>query len=300
MRFIQNPELLFSRGEPDDPRLGERVQLPPSGEFAKTDWDFTIIGFPDERGVLLNRGRPGTAAAPNAIRKWLYRLVPPQPSVKIADLGDLQMTDDINVDHEQATHAIAFALAHSKRLIVLGGGHDWGFSPLSALMKAGETGFVNFDAHLDVRPSQIHHSGTPYWRAIESGIKGKNALWVGIQRASTASLHLDYATGHGGRVLFAEDEIATTELIHCLNEINGRVDNFDISLDLDLVRMSEAPGVSAPQPSGVSSTSVLSWISAAKKLSKNRTFGIYELSPENDLNEMTSRLAGRFVWEYLS
>ena len=298
MRFSQNSELLFTRGEPDDPRLGERVQMPTSGEFGKTDWDFTIIGFADDRGVLQNRGRPGAAEGPNAIRKWLYRLVAPKNSIKIADLGDLQMSDDLNFDHEEATHAIAFALTHSNKVIVLGGGHDWGFSPISALMKAGETGFINIDAHLDVRPSQIHHSGTPYWRAIEAGVRGENALWVGIQKGSTASLHNDYAIGHGGKVFFADEE--NEDILQIANEINNRVDNLDISLDLDAISMSEAPGVSAPQPIGIPSKTILSWMRKLKTLSKNRTFGIYELSPENDLNEMTSRLAARFVWEYIS
>ncbi len=300
MKFEQAPDLMFSRGDSDDPRLGEKAKLVSPAEFSKADWDFAVLGLPDERGILLNKGRPGASKGPNAIRKWFYRLVLPDQNPKIGDLGDLKMTSDLSYDHDEASQAIAFALTHSKKVIVLGGGHDWGYSPISALQKAGTVGFVNLDAHLDVRPSQVHHSGTPYWRAIENGVNGENAIWIGIQKAATARLHMDYATGHGGTIHFADDPIETERIENQIIQINETVDNLDLSLDLDVVLMSQAPGVSAPQCIGLQSEQVLHWIRFVKNLSKNRTFGIYELSPENDQNEMTARLAARFLWEYIS
>src|SRR5687767_14836584 len=119
-------------------------------EFDQKRWDWAIIGLPDDRGVALNGGRVGAASGPNAIRKWFYRLVPPLDSVSIADLGDLTMSDDLHSDHNRAIQAIAIALGNAERVAILGGGHDWGFCPIAALMQGGRAGFINFDAHLDV------------------------------------------------------------------------------------------------------------------------------------------------------
>lgn len=297
MTFRLSPELLFSRGEPEDPRLGDVARMVSPHEFAKDSWDWTIIGLPDDRGIALNKGRIGAKEAPKAIRKWFYRLVPTNTATKIADLGDLEMTRDLNHDHEEATQAIAFALGHSKRVAILGGGHDWGFSPIAACMKIGETGFINLDAHLDVRPSDIHHSGTSYWRALERGIKGENAVWFGVQRSATATLHEGYAIAKGGRVFFADDDPKPGMLSQAAKEIESRCHSLDLSLDMDVFEMSSAPGVSAPQPTGLKAHIVLEAISAIAALPKMRTFGIYELSPPNDIADMTARLAARCLWQ---
>lgn len=297
MTFRLSPELLFSRGEPEDPRLGDVARMLSPNEFAKGTWDWTIIGLPDDRGIALNKGRMGAREAPNAIRRWFYRLVPTTATAKIADLGDLEMTGDLNHDHEEATQAIAFALGISKRVAILGGGHDWGFSPIAACMKIGETGFINMDAHLDVRPSDVHHSGTSYWRALEGGIKGENALWFGVQRSATATLHEGYAMAKGGRVIFADDDPNPGLVSQAAKDMESRCESLDLSLDMDVFEMSSAPGVSAPQPSGLRIQTVLETIAAVASLSKVRTFGIYELSPPNDVAEMTARLAARCLWQ---
>ena len=116
----------------------------------------------ERRGLV--GGRAGAAEGPNAIRKWFYRLVA-AGDIKIADLGNMEMSDDLHADHDRATQAIAIALGKAERVAVLGGGHDWGYCPIAALMQGGSVGFVNFDAHLDVRASKVHHSGTSHWRA---------------------------------------------------------------------------------------------------------------------------------------
>jgi formiminoglutamase len=294
MRFRIDPELLFSRGEPDDPRLGDIAKMATLAEFEKGKWDLALLGLPDDRGVLLNKGRPGAAEGPDAIRHWFYRLVPPNAKARIADLGNLQMTDNLESDHSTAAEVIAVALGHADRVAILGGGHDWGFSPISALMQGGKTGFVNLDAHLDVRPSAVQHSGTSYWRALEAGIEGENAFWHGIQKPSLAKLHEKYVEAKGGSLSLAGDEFSDE-----VPKAIERCDAFDVSLDLDVFAMSEAPGVSAPQPLGLPAAEVVGILRRLLAEPKVRTLGIYELSPPNDPTGSTARLAARCLWEAL-
>lgn len=291
MRFRRPIELLYKREEPGDPRLGEIAQMPEIPAFEKASWDLAIVGLPDDRGVLQNRGRPGAAEGPDAIRKWFYRLVPKTLDVKIADLGNLEMPGSLEASHALATDAVAVALGRARRVVVLGGGHDWAYSSIAALLQGGRTGFVNFDAHLDVRASPDQHSGTSFWRALETGVAGEDAIWCGVQNASAAVLHLEYVGAKGGRIFFSDEEPASFALPKC--------EGVEISLDMDVFTMSEAPGVSAPQPAGVSHERMLPWLREALSLPNARTFGIYELSPPNDVAEATARLAARCLWEAL-
>lgn len=296
MKFTHDPSVLFTRDDPDDRRLGDVVRQVTLAEFEKDAWDWAILGLPDDRGVALNGGRPGAADGPAAIRKWLYRLVPTQ-DLRLADLGDLSMTDSLHADHATASDAIAIALGRSTRVAILGGGHDWGFSPIAALMQGGSVGFVNFDAHLDVRPSKVHHSGTSYWRALEGGVKGRFAAWAGVQRSATSPAHSRYVEAKDGTIVWAEEPM---ERVLQTLTTEGGPDYFDISLDMDVFTMAVAPGVSAPQPAGCLIEDLLPTLHKTLQDRRVRTFGIYETAPALDYaGDPTSRLAARCLWEAL-
>lgn len=301
MKFSHDPSLLFSKNDIEDPRMGDVAKMVSLQDFDKQRWDWAIIGFPDDRGVTLNGGRAGAKDGPNAIRKWFYRLVSPGDS-KIADLGDMEMTDDLHADHDRATDAIAIALGKAEKVAVLGGGHDWGFCPIAALMQGGTVGFVNFDAHLDVRPSKVHHSGTSYWRALENGVKGENAAWIGVQSSAASAAHVNYVRAHGGAISWADAANDDTVVNNVLDPmLSATYDYLDVSLDMDVFSMADAPGVSAPQPLGLAACDVVTMLSTVLSRPTLRTFGIYETAPLLDTEgEPTSRLAARCLWEAIS
>ncbi|MFV1981684.1 MAG: arginase family protein, partial [Rhodothermia bacterium] len=64
-----------------------------------------IVGFPSDRGVEINGGRPGAAAGPDAIRHALYKMTPGSPEMahlwkQIGDVGDVQIAGDVSRDQE--------------------------------------------------------------------------------------------------------------------------------------------------------------------------------------------------------
>src|SRR5438445_3037098 len=89
--------LLFTKNDKEDPRLGECVQLLAKGDLDAAlnetpEFDFAILGYPDDEGIALNGGRVGAQAAPKEIRTFLYKMTPHLESKrlpKILDLGDL-------------------------------------------------------------------------------------------------------------------------------------------------------------------------------------------------------------------
>src|SRR5579862_8472846 len=61
---------------PDDPRLGEVIEAWNGDAAALRAGRAALIGFPQDEGVRRNHGRPGAAAAPHELRRWLRRLTP--------------------------------------------------------------------------------------------------------------------------------------------------------------------------------------------------------------------------------
>src|SRR5690348_7032416 len=87
---------------PDDPRLGECVEFWCEGAPALRAGRPILVGFPQDEGVRRNGGRPGAAAAPAAIRHWLYRLTPWDAAkganlaaLDLLDLGDVRLVGDL-------------------------------------------------------------------------------------------------------------------------------------------------------------------------------------------------------------
>src|SRR3954467_12789231 len=109
---------------PDDPRLGHLI-----GPKADADPRVVLIGFPTDAGVRRNGGRPGAAAAPAEIRRYLARLVPdPRAGAPFGALleppgarGDTPATGDLEADQERLAAVVAERLAIGSFVTVLGG-----------------------------------------------------------------------------------------------------------------------------------------------------------------------------------
>src|SRR3954452_9665061 len=158
----------------DDPRLGELLgRSLTAGGPARV----ALIGFPTDEGVRRNRGRPGAAAAPAEIRRYLHRLVPDaragQPFLELLgatrDLGDLATTRDLAADQERVGAAVAAQLAAGAFVIVLGGGHETGYGHFLGYVAArGPVAILMWDAPRDVRPLKDceGHSGSPFRQVL--------------------------------------------------------------------------------------------------------------------------------------
>ncbi|HVK62702.1 MAG TPA: hypothetical protein VM432_14180, partial [Bdellovibrionales bacterium] len=100
-----DPNLFFSRQDPDDPRLGDWVKAWKHSE-PLSEGAFVIAGYADDEGIRINGGRPGAAQAPKAVRKPLYKMTPSLFSsdrIEILDAGDFDPTaGEIGLRHESA------------------------------------------------------------------------------------------------------------------------------------------------------------------------------------------------------
>lgn len=302
-------------------KRGETVEEGKGGEVS-----FVMIGCPVDEGVIRNGGRPGASQAPPLIRKYLSKMTPPAdmrntfsdaprhgrgPEDTFADilrrgrdLGDVPLAGMEEMQEELASR-VAPWIAGKVPVIVLGGGHETTYGHSRAYRKAQQPHrILNIDAHCDVRPLKNGqgHSGSPFRQILEDEDSRCLSYHVmGLQPQSVAREHLDYIRSTGGEYAFA-DQTDAGAVLEKLRKRNGGRDDGSVvllTLDMDSVDQSQAPGVSAPCVSGLSKTVLLEAARAAGENESVLSLDVVEVNPFFDRDDQTSRLAALVVWNFL-
>lgn len=287
-----------SRRDPNDPRLAETVAFDPSGYAAA---EIVIVGCPQDQGVERNNGRTGAAAAPDAIRKQFYKLTTFNVRRRIFDLGDIAVDGTLEEIHDRHTSVVQQLMRDGKRVIVLGGGNDITYPDgvaMAEVFGAGNWIGVNVDAHLDVRIAEQRNSGTPYRQLLdEKRLTPSYFYEVGYQSHFASPVYYDYIRTLGvNRISLemlrsrAEADLELREQIRQKFIAHSSSLNTFFGFDLDVVRMSDAPGTSAPSPLGLRAGEFIQIVKYAASLSNTRMIEFSEVNPTYDVDDRTSRL----------
>jgi formimidoylglutamase len=305
------PELGLPLVDPRDERLKHRFAAW-NGEAC----DVALVGVPFDEGVRLNRGRPGAAEGPSALRRALTRFgtlydfdtATSLEHLDLADAGDIDTYDaDPGVVHARLQECLGALLSFGALPIVVGGGNDASFASAAALQdRHGAIGVVNVDAHFDVREviDGKLTSGTPYRRVLEElGLPGRRFVEFGAHPHVNSRAHHDYlrAQGVGCYGLAQTREMGvTTAFDLALMRVSKDTNAVMVSIDLDVFAAAYAPGVSAPGTEGYTAEEGRQLALAAGRHPKVALFELMELNPRYDLDDRTARLAAALVAAFLS
>jgi formiminoglutamase len=299
---------------PDDPRLGEFIRRWDGDATALTPGRPILVGFPQDDGVRRNHGRPGAAQAPNVIRRFLSGLAPWDPITDAdltqsppLDLGNVRIVGGLE-DTQTALGEVVGAILQSGAVpIVLGGGHETAYGHFLGYVAAEvPVGFVNLDAHLDLRPAVDGrgHSGSSFRQMLEHSthpLRGDHYVCLGLQHHAAGREHVRYAAEKGCVLGWAEDvagKLSEGVASACkrLKKGGGRV---AVSLDADVVHVADVPAVSAPNVCGLSGAEVLGCVRSAGSNAAVTSFELVELCPPLDRDGQGARWAALAVWQFL-
>lgn len=296
-----DPALFFQSPDPLDNRLGSLV----SSDLDFYDsCRFAIVSCSQDIGVQRNNGRAGAAAAPKSIRTALYRLTSPfgLKTGDLLDMGDTAEGDDLEEIHGRHEEVIKKLLADGKTVIVLGGGNDLSYPDVRALQSVVSNPVaVNVDAHLDIRKNSRRNSGTPYRQLIEEAVISPDRFFeVGFQPHANANQYLSDASEMGIHLIpffqLQEGLFAGT----MEREFKPfQEDPFFLGFDMDSVKAADAPGVSAPSPTGLTAERALDIIGYLTDHHHLKLFEITEVNPQFDLDQRTARLAAILIYRFL-
>ena len=256
----------------------------------------TLLGVPWDRSSSFQRG---AAAAPAAIRQALW-----SPSSNswnergdnLAAEGVIEDGGDVDVGEEPAAARAAIEdrvrqiLAAGKRPLVLGGDHSITYPVFRAFGGRTERPtIVHLDAHGDLYDSfegDRYSHACPFARIMEEKLAGR-LLQVGVR---TLNAHQRSQAAKFGVETLGADR--WRDVLPLLARLRGPV---YISLDIDVLEPMLAPGISHPEPGGLTVREVLEVLAAITAPVVGAD--VVEYNPSNDVRDLTAHVAAKFVKE---
>jgi arginase len=257
-----------------------------------------LIGLPTDQNSSFERG---AALAPPAIRAALWSdrgNLSAQSGFEIGtdialkNLGDLPLSDiDCAADDALIIEAVTESIEAGAIPLLLGGDHAVTFPIVAALAaRHGPLNILHFDAHPDIYADfegNPRSHASPFARILEGG-HATRIVQVGIRTLNTHCRE--------------QAERYQVEILPMLNFAAEMVPVLEgplyISVDLDGIDPSEAPGVAHPEPGGLTVREVLSVI--AKQRAQIVGADIVELNPARDVNDITAIVAAKLVRELVA
>lgn len=265
--------------------------------------EIVIIGVPDE--TKSHSKRKGTSKGPDILRKVTNEsnfferdgnIIPICPMR--GNLNEKYIFDYGNVTREELYQIVFQLVLNNKIPIVIGGDHSITTIILQAIGHSiGKIGLLYFDAHPDFVSSTTDYYGSVLTDSTE-WIDFNESLLIGTRSAETEELE---------NAQRAEVEIVTPLDINengvsrIMDKIRSKYNRRRkyISIDLDCLDPAYAPGVSVPSAGGISSIDLITLIKQAVSLGIVG-MDIVELSPDFDVNNMTSLLTSRILLESIA
>lgn len=261
--------------------------------------DYIILGVPLD---ITSSYRSGCSKAPEYIREASYcsepYLMDHDVSLKdilIHDSGNLSISESVEETGESLSEKINDIVSKDKVPITLGGEHSITPFILSAF---DEIDVIVIDAHLDFRDEY----------------EGNKKSHATVNRRIAELENVDKHLVAGVRSISRKHEKEITPKYYTSNEIRqfedpvskiidffvGSNNDIYLSIDMDALDPSYAPGVGNPEPFGLAPLFIKDLISKIPNSSKNVAgMDIVEVTPKYDPSDITSVLASRFIYELL-
>lgn len=272
---------------------------------------FGLIGFCCDEGIKRNLGRVGAAEGPQALRQALAKLPVHNQNFSFYDIGDIICIDDDLESAQQALADVVSHLLHNNIIpIVIGGGHEVAWGHYQGIVKKSpqkKLGIVNFDAHFDMRSLLSNNqgsSGTPFLQIAQDCEMHKRLFdynCIGIQPTGNIRQLFETAKKYDVKFILAE-ELHQNDFQKCtglLNALNDKNEIIYLTICLDVFAACYAPGVSAPQPLGLTPWQVIPLIRQLARSGKVVSYDIAEFCPKYDTNQQTAKLAAALIFEII-
>lgn len=273
---------------------------------AGTQADVRILGVPIDRGSLY---RPGAAEAPAQLRKLSAIFAPVSEyaelfdGLTLQDDGDAPLLDgDMGVNVDSVAAEIARTPAGTVP-IVLGGDHTTASPTLIAQQRRlnGRMSILYIDAHPDLNDVSRHtrwSNGCALRRGLELGeIDPRKVTLLGCRDYDWEEV--DYIRKMGVRLIPAATAHRWTGN-QLADELGSRIgtDALHVSLDIDSLDPSYAPGTGVPSAGGLTTRELLDFLRQLKGVPL-AGLDVDEVAPPLDVGYVTSLAALKFIFEYL-
>jgi agmatinase len=285
------------------------ARLPRIDEVPKAD--VAVVGVPFDSAVSY---RPGARFGPAHVRaaSKLLRTFNPVQDIEpfavqqVVDAGDIACNPfDIGEAIRQIDEGAREIAGTGAKLMTIGGDHTIALPLLRVMHEMhGPIAVVHFDAHLDTWDTYFgapYTHGTPFRRASEEGLIDKTAsIHVGIRGPLYSRQDLSDDQVLGFQVIGAHDmdDLGWRGVVERIRARVGDRPTY-VSLDIDVLDPSFAPGTGTPEAGGLTSRELLNILRAFAELNLVGA-DVVEVAPAYDHAEITGVAASHAAFELIS
>jgi arginase family enzyme len=256
------------------------------------NYKVALLGVPEERGST-----KGIALAPDIIRDKLYQLIYFEKNIPIIDLGNLKQGKSINDTYFGLRDVLLELLSHNILPVIIGGGQDLTYGIFLAFeyIKKPYT-LSTIDYRIDIAfESYENISFKNYLNRII--LENKNLfeyLNIGQQACFNSAENTDLFEN-----LFHET-LRLGNLRNNLILVEPYLRDSDIvSIDFSSIRHGDAPGQAISSPNGFNAEDICQIARYAGFGEGLKVFGLFDICPGFDQNNVTASLAAQVIWYML-
>ena len=290
------------------------LKLPITENLSNLNTDIGFLGIPYDVG---NSWRPGTRFGPREIRNYSTRYSGWGGSqqkgywdinqnkrfledISMSDCGDVDVAYyDIERNRKIITQTVKKILKAGTFPVVIGGDHSITYPCICAFEDFKSLDIIQIDAHLDWidEVDGIRYAnGSPMRRSMELDFTNK-MVQLGIRCIRSRESDYNFAKSQGSQIFTRQDirQKGIDEIVKKLSPLG----NVYVSIDIDGLDPSIAPGTGSPTVDGLLYYEVINLLKGITKKSNVVGFDIVEVNPMVDLSGQTCLLATTLILEFL-
>lgn len=183
--------------------------------------------------------------------------------------------------------------------IFIGGDHSITHSLFKSLTSKNK-GLIIFDAHVDLNNQTNNSTHEDFLRRLidENELNSKNLVIIGAR--TIWKNELDYIKEKDIRIISVKQlfENGMEDICDSVMENFRSFEELYISIDIDVLNPSEAPGTHHPEPNGLQLNQLLYFLRRLRLLKNIKKIDLVEVNPEIERN-ITIKTASKIIAELL-
>lgn len=286
-------------------------KAPLAYDLESIDADVAVLGIPFDEGTGF---RPGTRFGPRGIRNmsvrfpffggqgyWdIQRNRKFLEGISLVDCGDADILYmDYKYTFEQISSDVGSILKTRALPVFLGGDHSVTFPIVKAFAGRGPINYIHLDAHLDYRDEikgvKFAH-GSPLRRVSELP-HVEECFAIGMRGLRHERDDFEAAQQRKIKVI-TTDDFRNKGLEESLKAISSNR-NYYVSIDIDLLDPSVAPGTGTPEAGGLFYPEVREALAQIAKRVNVIGFDLVEVNPMVDVAECTQLTGAQIIVEFI-
>lgn len=259
-----------------------------------TDFQLAIVGVCDDR---LQSNFAGSSKAANAIRLEFYQLIKHRNDLQIIDLGNIESGNTISDTYFALKQTIATLLKQKVLCLIIGASEDYIYQQYAAYED------VHFNMNVFIADARV---------ALK--FDDDNELQSGyLSRIIAHPKNYLFNIAHiGHQSYFVEPEsydafenmnfdmLRLGIFRNRIQDIEPFCRNADMmAFNMSAIKAADAHGQNSPSANGFTGEEACQLARYAGMSNDLKSFGIYNVNPTHDLNNLTSQLSAQMLWYFI-